>query len=70
MNPQFPPANAATVALRIALPIVVLALVLAIWEAVVRIWQIPPYVLPAPGLIAADARRPIGPCCRNRFWSR
>ncbi len=37
--------------LRIALPIVVLALVLLIWEAVVRIKNIPPYVLPAPGLI-------------------
>jgi NitT/TauT family transport system permease protein len=37
--------------LRIALPIVVLAIVLAIWEAVVRIGNIPPYVLPAPLLI-------------------
>ena len=37
--------------LRIALPIVVLALGLAIWELVVRIGDIPPYVLPAPGLI-------------------
>jgi NitT/TauT family transport system permease protein len=38
--------------LRIALPIIVLALGLAAWEAVVRIEAIPPYVLPAPGLIA------------------
>jgi NitT/TauT family transport system permease protein len=38
--------------LRIALPIVVLALGLAIWEAAVRIGDIPPYVLPGPGLIA------------------
>jgi NitT/TauT family transport system permease protein len=37
--------------LRIALPIVVLALGVAIWEAVVRIENIPPYVLPSPGLI-------------------
>src|SRR6202167_3823654 len=37
--------------LRIALPIVVLALGLVIWEAVVRIENIPPYVLPSPGLI-------------------
>jgi len=37
--------------LRIALPVAVLALVLAIWEAAVRIETIPPYVLPAPGLI-------------------
>ncbi len=37
--------------LRIALPIVVLALCLSIWELVVRIENIPPYVLPDPGLI-------------------
>ncbi len=37
--------------LRVALPIVVLAFGLAIWEAVVRIEHVPPYVLPAPGLI-------------------
>ncbi len=39
-------------ALRVALPIVVLALGLVVWEAVVRIENIPPYVLPDPGLIA------------------
>jgi NitT/TauT family transport system permease protein len=39
-------------ALRVALPIFVLALGVAIWELVVRIENIPPYVLPAPGLIA------------------
>ena len=38
-------------ALRIALPIVVLALVLAIWELAVRVENIPPYILPGPGLI-------------------
>src|ERR1700726_1505363 len=38
-------------ALRIALPIVVLAIGLAIWELVVRVENIPPYVLPGPGLI-------------------
>ncbi len=37
--------------LRIALPVIVLALVLLIWETVVRIGNIPPYVLPAPDLI-------------------
>src|SRR6478672_8019682 len=37
--------------LRIALPIVVLALGLLIWEAVVRIGNVPAYVLPAPFLI-------------------
>jgi NitT/TauT family transport system permease protein len=38
-------------ALRIALPVVVLALGLAIWELTVRIEEIQPYVLPAPSLI-------------------
>jgi NitT/TauT family transport system permease protein len=38
-------------ALRIALPVVVLALGLAIWELTVRIEDIAPYVLPAPSLI-------------------
>ena len=37
--------------LQIALPILVLAVGLALWEAVVRINNIPPYVLPGPGLI-------------------
>ena len=39
--------------LRVALPILVLVLLLLIWEAVVRINHIPPYVLPGPGLILA-----------------
>jgi NitT/TauT family transport system permease protein len=39
-------------ALRIALPVIVLVLGLAIWELAVRIVNIPPYVLPDPGLIA------------------
>ena len=38
-------------ALRIVLPIVVLVLVLAIWEAAVRLGHIPPYVLPGPVLV-------------------
>jgi NitT/TauT family transport system permease protein len=37
--------------LRIALPIAVLALGLALWEMLVRIENIPPYVLPTPSLI-------------------
>ena len=37
--------------LRIVLPIVVLLLVLTLWETIVRIENIPPYVLPSPGLI-------------------
>ena len=38
-------------ALSIALPIIVLASSLGIWELVVRAADIPPYVLPAPSLI-------------------
>jgi NitT/TauT family transport system permease protein len=37
--------------LRIALPILVLVLILALWETIVRIEKIPPYVLPSPSLI-------------------
>src|SRR5215467_1684419 len=40
-------------ALRIALPILVFAFLLLIWEAIVRFNHIPPYVLPGPGLILA-----------------
>jgi NitT/TauT family transport system permease protein len=38
-------------ALRVALPIIVFALAVGIWAAIVRIEAIPPYVLPAPGLV-------------------
>jgi len=38
-------------ALRVALPVVVLAVLLAIWEAAVRGLHIPPYVLPGPVLV-------------------
>jgi NitT/TauT family transport system permease protein len=37
--------------LRIALPIIVLGLGVAAWEVVVRIENIPPYVLPSPQLV-------------------
>src|SRR5215471_14941724 len=40
-------------ALRIALPILLFAVLLLIWEAIMRINHIPPYVLPGPGLILA-----------------
>jgi NitT/TauT family transport system permease protein len=38
-------------ALRIILPVAMLALGLALWEAVVRHYAIPPYVLPSPLLV-------------------
>src|SRR5215469_8227149 len=37
--------------LRVALPIIVLVLGLLVWEAAVRIENIPAYVLPAPTLV-------------------
>src|SRR5262249_3632259 len=40
-------------ALRTVLPFFVLALVVACWHAVVRIFAIPPFVLPGPGLVLA-----------------
>ncbi|MBV8793247.1 MAG: ABC transporter permease [Pseudolabrys sp.] len=40
-------------ALQFALPAVVLAVIVALWEALVRFYNIPPYVLPAPGLVAS-----------------
>ena len=40
-------------ALRVGLPIVVLALVVFCWNLLVRAFAIPPYVLPSPGLVLA-----------------
>jgi NitT/TauT family transport system permease protein len=40
-------------ALRIGLPILVLALVVLAWDGTVRAFAIPPYVLPGPGLVLA-----------------
>lgn len=39
--------------LRIVLPVAVLAIAVVIWHLVVRAFAIPPYVLPAPGLVLA-----------------
>ena len=38
-------------ALRIGLPVLVLAAMIALWQAVVSAFAIPPYVLPGPGLV-------------------
>jgi NitT/TauT family transport system permease protein len=38
--------------LKIVLPLVVFAAAIAAWEAIVRIEGVPPYILPAPSLIA------------------
>jgi NitT/TauT family transport system permease protein len=47
------PAGRAEDVLRLALPIMVLALGILIWELIVRLKGIPPYVLPAPSLVFA-----------------
>ena len=39
--------------LRIALPVLALAFGVLVWALIVRIFDIPPYVLPGPGLVAA-----------------
>lgn len=39
--------------LKVVLPIVVFAMMIGAWEAYVRIQGVPPYILPAPSLIAA-----------------
>jgi NitT/TauT family transport system permease protein len=51
MSPVSSPRERRDRLLRVVLPIVVLAIVLAIWEATVRLFQIPPYVLPGPVLV-------------------
>ena len=48
---QAKPASSAVRLVRILLPLVVLAAGLATWEFVVRAYNIPPYVLPAPGAV-------------------
>ena len=47
MNAQ----NTATKVARVALPLAILAVLVALWEGAVRIKGIPPYILPAPSLI-------------------
>jgi NitT/TauT family transport system permease protein len=47
------PGGGATRLVRILLPIVVLAAGVAVWDVVVRINQIPPYVLPGPGAVVS-----------------
>ena len=39
-------------ALRIGLPIMMLAIAVLVWHLVVQIFTLPPYVLPGPGLVA------------------
>ncbi len=41
------------ISLKVLLPLVVFAAALAGWEAYVRLQGVPPYILPAPSLIAA-----------------
>src|SRR5215468_3948315 len=55
-SPDPPPITAGGIAIawpRIVLPIATLALGILIWDLVVRIKDIPPFILPGPGLVAA-----------------
>ena len=40
-------------ALRMALPVLMLALVVLVWDLAVRLFAIPPFVLPGPSLVLA-----------------
>ena len=51
MNPESSAPARGEGALRIVLPIALLALGVLIWDLVVRLKCIPPYVLPGPGLV-------------------
>jgi NitT/TauT family transport system permease protein len=51
MSPERPDAERQERALRVVLPIAVLALGVVAWDLVVRLNGIPPYVLPGPGLV-------------------
>lgn len=46
------PARRQSNPLKIGLPLAVLAAAIAAWEAIVRLQGVPPYILPAPSLIA------------------
>jgi NitT/TauT family transport system permease protein len=47
--------------------VVVLACLLAIWQAIVALNHLPPYILPGPGIVAA-ALRDRFPSLLNSFW--
>lgn len=51
--PAKPSGNGAARAVRLVLPVVVFAAGLLAWELVVRVKEIPPYVLPAPSAIVS-----------------
>ncbi len=51
-------------AIRLVLPSAAFVLAIFLWEAVVRVNHIPPVILPAPSLIAADAGQGLGDLVR------
>ena len=48
-------------------PVILLAIVVALWGAIVRLNNIPPYVLPSPGLVAATLIAD-GPLLLHSLW--
>ena len=53
--------------LRIGLPLLVLALGIALWDLAVRLFAIPPFVLPGPGLVFATLYSD-GPLLMQSLW--
>ncbi|HEY5380305.1 MAG TPA: ABC transporter permease [Pseudolabrys sp.] len=47
-------------AVRLILPLIVLAMIVFAWDAAVRVFAIPPYVLPGPGLVLATLYNDAG----------
>ena len=52
MSPQTTARERRERALRTTLPVIVFVVVIAAWAAVVWLWQVKPYVLPSPSLVA------------------
>ena len=47
-----------------------LVLLVCAWEVYVDLAEVPPYILPAPARIGADARQRLAACSARRCWSR
>jgi NitT/TauT family transport system permease protein len=51
----------------VAVPVAVVIAVLALWEALVRVNEVPPYILPSPSLVAATLWRDL-PSLLPSLW--
>jgi NitT/TauT family transport system permease protein len=50
--------------LRALAPVLVGIAILCVWQAVCRVWEIPPYLFPAPGDVGASLRADLAPLLR------